>query len=88
MYITGRNFFSRILLFVVVATAHFQFALGHDTGNYIVTQGWGSWPGRETGARHGRAGAQQDDATHVGLRVEYPIWLEHKCSGIYNFFIP
>ena len=24
----------------------------------------------------------------VGLRVEYPIWLEHKCNGIYNFFYP
>ena len=24
--------------------------------------------------------------TTVGLRVEYPIWLEHKCSGIYNFY--
>ena len=25
--------------------------------------------------------------THfVGLRVEYPIWSEHKCSGIYNFY--
>ena len=24
----------------------------------------------------------------VGLRVMYPIWLEHKCSGIYNFFYP
>ena len=22
----------------------------------------------------------------VGLRAEYPIWLEHKCSGIYNFY--
>ena len=22
----------------------------------------------------------------VGLRVEYPIWLEHKCSGIYDFY--
>ena len=21
----------------------------------------------------------------VELRIEYPIWLEHKCSGIYNF---
>ena len=22
----------------------------------------------------------------VGLRAEYLIWLEHKCSGIYNFY--
>ena len=22
----------------------------------------------------------------VGLQVEYPIWLEHKCSGIYHFY--
>ena len=22
----------------------------------------------------------------VGLRAEYPIWLEHKCSRIYNFY--
>ena len=27
------------------ATAHFQFALGHDTAICIVTQGWGGWPG-------------------------------------------
>ena len=24
--------------------------------------------------------------SNVGLRVEYPIWLENKCSGIYNFY--
>ena len=28
------------------ATAHFQFALGHDTAICIVTQGSGGWPGR------------------------------------------
>ena len=33
------------------AIAHFQFALGHDTAICIVTQGWGGWPGRATGAR-------------------------------------
>ena len=40
------------------ATAHFQFALGHDTGNCIMTQGWGgmAWVLQE--ARHGQGGAQ------------------------------
>ena len=26
------------------------------------------------------------EAAYVGLRAEYPIWLEHKCSRIYNFY--
>ena len=30
------------------ATAHLP-VLGHDTGNCIVTQGWGGRPGRATG---------------------------------------
>ena len=33
------------------ATAHFQFALGHDTTICIVTQGWGGWPGHVSRAR-------------------------------------
>ena len=48
------------------AIALFQFALGHDTGNCIVTQSWGGWPGRATRPRHGRAGAQQDATTRPG----------------------
>ena len=39
------------------AITHFQFALGHDTGNCIVTQGWGGWPGRATRTQYGWAGA-------------------------------
>ena len=31
-----------------------------------MTQGWGGWPGRATGVRHGRAGSQQDAATMPG----------------------
>ena len=37
-----------------------------------------------------RQGQGQEAHSHrestVGLRVEHPIWLEHKCSGIYNFY--
>ena len=32
------------------ATAHFQFALGHDTIICIMAQGWGGWPRRASGA--------------------------------------
>ena len=31
------------------ATTHFQFSLGHDAGNFIVTQSWGGRHGRATG---------------------------------------
>ena len=31
------------------ATTHLPM-MGHDTGNCIVTQGWGGWPGRATRA--------------------------------------
>ena len=54
------------------------------------------WPSGFLGAAHetkfGRVtvGIKATDgcceSDGVGLRVEYPIWLEHKCSGIYNFY--
>ena len=48
------------------ATAHFQFALGHDTTICIVTKGWVGWPGRATGAGmvgHDTAHDKQREAT-------------------------
>ena len=49
---------------------------------------------RMLGVKKVRAGILHQDTINsvkrkgenVGLRVEYPIWLEHKCNGIYNFY--
>ena len=39
----------------------------------------------ENSARTVRKQCRKFPILSVGLQVEYPIWLEHKCSGIYNF---
>ena len=58
------------------ATTHLH-VLGHDTGNCIVTQGWGGRPGRATGGvtRPGWRAAERCNTARrpcdtAGLRVE------------------